>query len=234
MGRREAFRKQGYCVIEDGVDADELAGLRAAAEVLLAEKPSDGSGKFHNIGRGEARRFLRHRHTDFPAVERFLFSEKMRALTEELLGGESYLFNEQFVVKGPNTGASFAWHQDGAYVGFAHLPYLTVWIALDDTVIENGCVYLLPKDLDEDEAIKPHQWDEQGKELVGYSGDDPGRAMTCPAGTIVVFSSTTLHRSGENSTDKHRRAYVCQYTSEPIIDPKTGEVRNFAKPLKAV
>ena len=55
--------------------------------------------------------------------------------------------------------------------------------------------------------------------------------MTCPAGDIVAFSSLTPHRSGSNVTDVPRRAYVCQYSAEPIRDPKTGDLKRFAKPV---
>ena len=145
------------------------------------------------------------------------------------LGGDSFLFNEQFVVKGAGTGASFAWHQDGAYVGFDHRPYLTVWIALDDTTEENGCVYLLPRDLDAQPGLDPHEWQEASRELNGYSGDDPGRPMTCRAGTVVAFSSLTLHRSGDNRTDTPRRAYVCQYSGGTAARPRDWGIEALCK-----
>ncbi len=225
------FRKQGYVIVRDFLTGNELDGLRDAGDQLLSEDPPEVGEGIHDIERGADRRFLRHRHLDFPQMQAVLFSPKMRELTRTLLDGDSYLFNEQYVVKGPRTGASFAWHQDGAYVGFDHAPYLTLWMALDDTTVENGCVYILPRDLDENAGLDPHEWDEDGKELVGYTGEDPGLPMTCPAGTLVAFSSTTLHRSGPNVTDRNRRGYLGQYTSEPLIDPATGAPKRFATPL---
>jgi len=57
--------------------------------------------------------------------------------------------------------------------------------------------------------------------------------MTCKAGSIVAFSSLTLHSSGANVTETPRRAYVCQYSVGPIIDPETGRPKRFARPLIA-
>ncbi len=226
------FRRQGYCILPDPLSAEELSALTDAADTLLGEAvDDDGKGRYHDIGRGEDRRFLRLRHEDFPAVESFLFGDRMRALTTALVGPTPHLFVEQFVVKGANSGASFAWHQDGGYVGFDHKPYVTFWIALDPASEANGCVYLIPRDLDRQPEIEPHRWDEVNKERVGYDGDDPGIPIECPAGTIVAFSSLTLHRSGANTTDRRRRAYVCQYAPEPMIDPATGQQRHFAKPV---
>ena len=225
------FRRQGYTVFPDALAPQDLAMLRKVCDRLLEEPPQDGGKGLHTIGLGEARRFLRHRHADFPDLEDFVLGPSVGAVIEQTLGGAGMLFNEQFVVKGAGKGASFAWHQDSAYVGFDHTPYVTVWIALDDTTEENGCVYILPRDIEAQPGIDKHEWQEDSNELNGYFGDEPGTAMTCPAGTIVAFSSLTLHRSGPNTTGRPRRAYICQYSLEPIRDPETGDLKRFAKPV---
>ncbi|MEO1452329.1 MAG: phytanoyl-CoA dioxygenase family protein [Pseudomonadota bacterium] len=233
MPTADTFQTQGYTTFPGALDADDLATLRTACDTLLNEPVDDGGGDRHKIGLGQARRFLAHRHEEFPQVERFVLGPKIDQIIRTCLRRPGYLFNEQFVVKGSGTGASFAWHQDGAYVGFDHTPYLTVWIALDDTTEANGCVYLQPRNLTEKPGLDPHEWLEASNELNGYTGNDPGQPMTCPAGTIVTFSSLTLHRSGENTTDQPRRAYVCQYSVEPLRDPATGALKRYAKPVAA-
>ena len=231
-GAHVALRKNGYVILECLLDDIELATLQSICDELLAEPPDDDkSGQAHNIGRGEDRRFLRHRHKDIAALKDFVLGRDMKALASGFIGDHPYLFNEQFVVKGPRTGASFAWHQDSAYVGFDHEPYLSVWIALDDTTLENGALYVLPQDLDDGAAIVPHDWDEQGKEKIGYTGSNPGIAAVVPAGSLVIFSSLTLHCSSPNTTEKRRRAYLAQYSPQPIINPDTGAPRIFATPL---
>ena len=229
----ETFRRQGFVLFEDALAADELDTLRTVCDELLNEPIDDGGGNTHRIGLGEKRRFLRHRHPDFPILEDFLLGQTIARITEACGIDDPMLFNEQFVVKGAATGASFAWHQDGAYVGFDHRPYLTVWIALDDATIENGCVFIQPRDLDLQPDLDPHEWQDDSNELNGYFGDEPGVPITCRAGTVVAFSSLTLHRSGENVTRAPRRAYVTQYSSGPINDPATGMPKRFAKPVGA-
>ena len=105
-----AFTSQGYGVQPAALSDAELAMLRTTCDALLAEPPEDGGGNTHNIGKGEARRFLRHRHRDFPELAAFLTSPTMARIVEQCLGTPGYLFNEQFVVKGAGKGASFAWH----------------------------------------------------------------------------------------------------------------------------
>lgn len=227
----DAFRRDGYEVFTQELSEPDLAMLRDTCDTLLAEPPQDGGQGLHNIGLGEQRRFLRHRHGDFPELQAFVLGQTMGRIARECLQADPLLFNEQFVVKGAGKGASFAWHQDSAYVGFDHRPYVTVWIALDDATEENGCVYLLPRDIDAQPGIDPHEWQDDTKELNGYFGEETGAAMRCRAGDIVAFSSLTLHRSGPNTTAKPRRAYIAQYSAEPIRDPATGDLKRFATPL---
>jgi len=229
----ETYRRTGFTTYPNGLSPAELDTLRITCDTLLAEPAEDGGEGMHTIGLGDARRFLRHRHTDFPELQDFVLGNTMARIARECLVAEPYLFNEQFVVKGAGKGASFAWHQDSAYVGFDHAPYVTVWIALDDTTEANGCVYLLPRDIDKDPGIDPHEWQDETNELNGYFGDAPGHPMECEAGTVVAFSSITLHRSGPNSTDKPRRAYIAQYSAEPIRDPDSGDLKRFATPMSA-
>lgn len=229
----DIYRREGFKTYPSALSEEDLATLRSTCDMLLAEPPQDGGKGMHTIGLGEARRFLRHRHTDFPALQDFVLGETMADIARQCLGAEPLLFNEQFVVKGAGKGASFAWHQDSAYVGFDHTPYVTVWIALDDTSEANGCVYLLPRDIDAEPCIDPHEWQDDTNELNGYFGEETGRPMECSAGTVVAFSSITLHRSGPNTTDAPRRAYIAQYSVEPIRDPKNGELKRFATPMAA-
>ncbi len=43
--------------------------------------------------------------------------------------------------------------------------------------------------------------------------------MNVKAGSIVVFSSVTFHRSGANNTNKMRRVWSLQYSPEIIYEP---------------
>lgn len=223
---------RGYAILPNWLDTRELSMLAKVCDALLQEPTDDDmGGQAHDIGRGQDRRFLRHRHRDFPDLAAFVLGEKMRVFLVPFLGATPHLFNEQFVVKGPKTGAAFGWHQDGGYVGFDHRPYISVWIAIDETTEDNGPVYVLPRNLRTDAELVPHHWDPEVKEMVGYTGPDTGVCATVPAGSIVVFSSVTLHRSSRNTTDRARRAYLAQYSSEPLIDPTTRRPKRFATAL---
>ena len=227
--QREQLRKLGHVRCARGVSARELALLRNTCDALLEEPVEDGGNGKHRIGLGKRRRFLSHRHESFPDLEDFLLEGSAARFASGMLGESCMLFNEQFVVKSAHSGASFGWHQDGAYVGFAHRPYLSVWIALDDATAENGCLHVLPRNLVEEGYIEPHAWEESRRELTCLTVDTRGVEIECPAGSMIAFSSLTPHRSGSNTTPWPRRAYLAQYSAEPICDPTTGELKRFAK-----
>ncbi len=227
----DCYFDEGYFVGNEPLPNSNLNLLRNCCNTLLDEPIDDGGGDRHEIGLGKRRRFLAHRHEEFDGLESFILSGPPAIVASKVLGNKFYLFNEQFVVKGPETGASFAWHQDSAYVGYDHKPYVSVWLALDKVNEMNGCLRILPRNLSEKNYIDPHEWDMTSKEMVGYSGNDEGIQVVGPAGMIVVFSSLTLHCSGENISNKNRRAYLVQYSSEPLQHPETGELKRFAKPI---
>jgi ectoine hydroxylase-related dioxygenase (phytanoyl-CoA dioxygenase family) len=231
------FHGSGFCVAESAMTVQQLAVARTAADELVAAANRDQTyppsfmreGEAYNaISKAGNRLFFSNRCEHFPGLEAFIKGQTMATLARQLLGPEVYLFNEQVVVKAPQHGASFAWHQDSGYIRFAHRPYLTLWCALDDSTRENGTVELIPRDIRVDATVNPHQWDEAGANLVGYDGDATGDMLEVTAGSIVAFSSVTLHRTGANRTDRPRRALVCQYTAEPLLRPDTGRPHNRA------
>jgi ectoine hydroxylase-related dioxygenase (phytanoyl-CoA dioxygenase family) len=177
------------------------------------------------------RRYFVHAYAHSPAIRAFLRSDLMTEVARAALGETVYLFNEQYVVKAAERGMTFGWHQDSGFIAYAHRPYLTCWIALDDVSEANGTVYLLPYERARTRHVVEHVRDERTNDMVGYFGDDPGDPVNAPAGSIVCFSSTLFHRSGPNTTDRMRRVYVAQYSAEPILDEDRSAPRHLADPL---
>lgn len=224
------YRSQGWVVLPDPLSPGWVSRLSAVCDQLL-NAPVFGDAAHHDLDLGSRRRFLRHSHTREPDVKEVLLEGPLGQAARRLIGETCFLFNEQFVVKGAEHGSSFAWHQDGVYVDIPHRTYLSLWVALDDANEENGCLYLLDRNLDKNEMLTPHVWNDEMRERVGYHGSDSGRPILAPLGTVVAFSSATMHRSGKNRTAAKRRAFLAQYSCEPILDPQTGKPRNFAKPV---
>lgn len=225
--QREQYHEQGYMVLERVIPPGMLTMLREECHYFVGYE--DGSldergVKTNGITHRGSRYFIGNRYRASHRLWRFIYSEVMAEICRATIGDDVYLFNEQWVVKGPDAGMKFAWHQDSGYVKrrmqqTKHRPYLSAWCALDDVSEANGTVYVLPHARGGTRStIHDHTQEEKTNDLVGYTGSDPGIAVTCPAGSIVAFTSYTLHRSGVNSTSDMRRVYLAQYSNEPILD----------------
>jgi ectoine hydroxylase-related dioxygenase (phytanoyl-CoA dioxygenase family) len=229
------FHDEGFLVLESVLPAGDLAVLRGECERLIDERDRemDGLGVAMLDLDHRGRRYFLHAYDTSPAVRRFLLSDLMAEIAHAVLGDTVYLFNEQYVVKAAERGMRFAWHQDSGFIGYEHPPYLTCWIALDDVTEANGTVYLLPYSRAGTRDVVEHVHDEQTNDMVGYSGPDPGDPVVVPAGSVVAFSSTALHRSGPNTTDRMRRVYVAQYSPAPILSEDGSGPRHLAQEIRS-
>lgn len=217
---RQQYHEEGFFVLERALPEAHLELLRCVAgdavEVMNARMDAAGTDRIGINLRG--RRYftdmLSHERTELRKV---LFSELLADICRATIGEDAYLFWEQYVLKGADPDTKFAWHQDSGYVHEDHLPYVTVWIALDDITEANGSVYLLPFSRSGIRSYIKHVKNEQTNDEICYFGNDPGDPVIVPAGSVVVFSSVTIHRSGPNLSDKMRRVYIAQYSPEVIM-----------------
>lgn len=230
-GRR--FRDEGSFVFEGAIEAENLALLQRECQRLVDEREAEmdrlGLDVLDLDHRG--RRYFLHGYDTSAVLRQFLTSDFMVQVARTALGDTVHLFNEQFVVKAADHGLRFGWHQDSGFIGYPHEPYLTCWIPLDDVDTDNGTIWLLPYSRAGTRARVEHFLDPETNDLIGYDGDDPGDPLVLSAGDIACFSSTVFHRSGPNTTGRIRRAFVAQYSAQPILDEDGSGPRHLAVPL---
>jgi ectoine hydroxylase-related dioxygenase (phytanoyl-CoA dioxygenase family) len=220
--QKKQYEEQGFFILEKVIPEEELEVIRKECGELIAEQEKEmdelGTDEL-NLSRRNSRYFVFLAYKNRPQLGNFIFSGRMAEICKATIGANAYLFWEQFVVKGTDKkGAEFTWHQDSGYVDYIHKPYVNAWIPLNDVNEENGTVYLLPYGLAGTKEKVEHKPVPNSKDREGYFGPEKGIPANCPAGSIVVFSSTCFHRSGANNTDKMRRAYAIQFSPEIIYE----------------
>lgn len=237
--QKRQYRDDGYMILERVIPPDLLTLLREECSYFLGYKDAllDAAGQTTDgITHRGSRYFIGNYYRLSARMWRFLFSPVMAEIAQAALGPNVYLFHEQWVVKGAEQGMKFGWHQDSGYITSVdkqsrHKPYLTCWCPLDDVTEENGTVSILPHARGGTRAgVLSHQKEIGTNDLIGYQGDDPGLPVTVPAGSVVAFTSLTLHRSGANTTSQMRRVHLPQYSSEPILS-STGKLWALAVPF---
>lgn len=231
---RQQYREEGYFILEDAVPAEHLQIMRDSCDHLIdlmhQEMDRLGTDHIHISHRGK-RYHIAKKYDQPPRLHEYVFSDLMAEVCRATIGDDACLFYDQYVVKAADQGIRFAWHQDGGYLGFPHRPYVTVWAAVDDMTVENGTAWVMSSSAIGIRSLVEHIRDPETGDKVGYFGSEPGVPAVVPAGSLVVFSSLTFHCSGANTTDRMRRAYVTQYSPEPIHKPGSDEPMHLAVPF---
>lgn len=231
---RQQFLDEGYFILEQVIRDEHLKLLRTAADrfidLMHAEMDRLGTDHLHISHRGK-RYHVAKKYDQVPGLDRFVFGDLMADICRSTIGDTAYLFYDQYVIKAAERGLPFSWHQDSGYLGFPHRPYVTCWCAVDDMTLENGTAFVLPYSSIGIKSLVEHIRDPVTGDKAGYFGREPGVPAIVPAGSVVVFSSLCFHRSGPNTTDQMRRAYVTQYSPEIIRQPGRTEPFHLAVPF---
>ena len=229
--QKNQYREEGFTIIPDFLDSKELDTVRLACDKSIDAIENDmherriREDRINVLGK---KYFINNARRSFPELERIIFSEKTAEVCRGTIGETAYLHNEQFVVKMMDTATSFAWHQDSGYSVYQggaaqHKPYVTFWVALDDMCEANGTISILPYSRSPSRMLIEHVWDDNANAMVGYKGTDKGDLVEVRAGSLVVFSSFLLHKSGANKTSRPRRSFFMAFTPELFTYEETSK-----------
>ncbi|CAF1012234.1 unnamed protein product [Adineta steineri] len=121
-----------------------------------------------------------------------------------------------------------AWHLDVPNWSFTTLHSISVWIALDDATLENGCMYFMPgsnKVVEERFYASNNKFPETkiGKNLSDVFNTYPElkQRQTVPvvlkAGSASFHSGHLIHGAGANMTSERRAAMTIQMMPDNMI-----------------
>ncbi|CAN5549915.1 hypothetical protein BH10ACT1_BH10ACT1_12790 [soil metagenome] len=209
-----SYDEQGFVVVPDLVDAATLAEVVADVDGYEAEIDALLRTQEHgrvSIAEAGAITFAVHLVARSALLRRLSAHPRVVALCRDLLGPDVRLYWDQAVYKKPEKPRRFPWHQDNGYAFVEPQQYLTVWMALTDATVQNGCPQVVPG-LHREGTLRHRYVEPLGWECL----EDAPDAIAAPvaAGGAVVFSSLTPHLTGPNSTDAVRKAYILQYAPD--------------------
>lgn len=170
-----------------------------------------------------------HADTPFhfgPAIFDVLVNRRLLDLVEDLIGPEITSNPIQHVrLKPPATKlhgdeirahiAATDWHQDRAV---AHedgdaTQMVTVWLAISDATVENGCLQVIPGK----PQMYPHCPKKQTGIADGFLDLDKAQPLPVRAGGAVLFHPLTPHASLDNLSENFRWSFDIRYnvTGQP-------------------
>ena len=146
----------------------------------------------------------------------FCKNEIILNFVEQLIGPNFALWNSSFFAKPAINGHATPWHQDGQYWPIRPLATCTVWLAIDDATIENGCLRFI-KGSHIDQKLKAHNIN-NGKnltlnqELVKEEYDEKKAVnLILKRGQISLHDVYLVHGSEANNSPKARRAITMRF-----------------------
>lgn len=209
-----AFDRDGYVVVPELLTADEVAAVVAETDRFEAEADAflaTMDDERLSIAERGAITFSVHLAARSPVLADLTRHPRIVDLCADLVGPDVRLYWDQAVYKKPEKPRRFPWHQDNGYAFVEPQQYLTVWLALTDATVENGCPWVVPG-LHRGGTLRHTYVDPLGYECL--SDPEGAVAAPVPAGGAVVFSSLTPHLTGPNTTGSVRKAYILQYAPD--------------------
>ncbi len=198
------YHEDGYVIPQQfSLGEDELADLRARHARLVAKHPEFYNYCSHLLAFDLA--FLNYaRH---PAI---------LEMVGQVLGPDFALWNSSFFAKPAADGKRTPWHQDGEYWPIRPLATCTVWIAIDDSTPENGCLRIIPGS-HKDQRLRAHHTYEGNDVTLNQELNadefDEAKAfdMVLKAGQVSLHDVYLLHGSEANHSPKPRRGMTLRY-----------------------
>jgi ectoine hydroxylase-related dioxygenase (phytanoyl-CoA dioxygenase family) len=152
-----------------------------------------------------------------------LWNPRFLMAASQLLSNKPVRFwHDQLFCKPAKQGGVVAWHQDYSYwTRTKPVAHLTCWCSLDDSTIENGCLQYVPGS---------HRWGLLDKpplagDLMGIKNflteEQLSQFNPVPvevkAGEAIFHHPLTLHGSGENKSERPRRAFVINVFEDGVV-----------------
>ena len=221
-----AFDRDGYLVVENLLTPEEVLYYRDVYEQFLDDKIS--TGKFRSdlggFSAGDKPAEIRERITQIMLPGRLLpdllqqpLHVKTLAMAKALLGEDMDMDFDMLIDKAPFTNTPTPWHQDCAYwISMPDTRAASCWVALDDTVKDNGCMWYIP--CSHRLPMRQHRTaGSGGGALMCDASEQEGVAVEIKAGSCVWHQGATLHYSRGNSTGMRRRAFINNFRPAAMV-----------------
>jgi phytanoyl-CoA hydroxylase len=201
---RAQFDRDGYAIYENVIDSDLVGEASAHVDWLLEKNPGLRPEQLHN-----------NLMTHDPFWVRLVADPRLVDIAAEYIGGDVALFASHYISKPPGDGQPVLWHQDGAYWPLEPMEVVTLWLAVDPSLPENGCMRVIPgtqeMDLQEMHATSGDQ------NVLGSAmeddkvQEDKAVDLVLQPGDVSVHHPNIVHGSNANTSPTRRCGLTIRY-----------------------
>lgn len=225
------YRNNGFVVIEDFLTPDELEHWRDAVTTAVKERGGIKiPGKQIKVGEADginedadyyAKVFdqLLNLWQTSEQVKELMLDQRIGKMAAQLAGVDGIsIWHDQALIKRP-WGNPTAWHLDTPFWSFSDRNAISIWVALDNATLENGCLFFIPGS---------HKQTGFNKITIGRNMDGifdvypelrTATTVAAPmkAGSCSFHNGLTVHGANANMTSGFRRAMTCAYMPDGNI-----------------
>src|SRR5689334_10352366 len=202
----DSYRENGFVAIEHFLDDDELQKWRDVTEDAVVKRLRDRSG-FTNQTNPEdyyAKVFTQCvRLADtHEGVAKLMINPELGRVAATLAGVDGIrIWHDQALIK-PPFGNPTAWHLDNPYWSFTSRDAISVWIALDDATLANGCMWYMPGTHKTATGANAGIAEKASELFRLYPEWREIAPVSCPctAGSAVFHNGLVAHGAGSNMT----------------------------------
>jgi phytanoyl-CoA hydroxylase len=215
--KKDFYQKNGFVVIEDFLDLGELETWRRVTEDAVQKRliERDGLTNQDDPDKYYSQVFIQCvRLADtHEGMAKLMLDARLGEAAATLAGVDGIrIWHDQALFKQPY-GNPTAWHLDDPYWSFFSPNAISIWVALDNATLANGCLWYLPG------THKSARFENVGigeniaslfKVYPEWKNID---AVPAPAsaGSAVFHNGLIAHGAGANMTRYPRRAMTCAY-----------------------
>jgi ectoine hydroxylase-related dioxygenase (phytanoyl-CoA dioxygenase family) len=208
---RSDYERDGYVIYRNVLSPDLVEEASGHVDWLQEQHPDVRPEQLHHT-------LL----TDDPFWVRLVSDPSLVDIAASFIGQDVALFASHYICKPPFSGEPVLWHQDAAYWPLEPMEVVTLWLAIDRSSPENGCVRVIPGS-HRKEVFGLRSNDEVpsvfGTESAVEVDESEAVDMVLEPGDVEVHHPNILHSSRANLSPNRRCGLTVRYipTSTRIV-----------------
>lgn len=236
------YRSQGYVVPRFQLAEERVVRLRVALDRVIDANPETRPEQLVSVHINGKNAEGVSGDSEFLAIAR---DPSILDMVEQCIGPDVILWGCQAFCKPPGDGMEVPWHQDGHYWPIRPLATCTVWIAIDDSSVENGCLRVIPgshreqtlwthsrsdrKDVVLNQKVADSRFDESSAVNVELKagqmslhdvylthGSNPNHSARRRAGLAIRYMPATSHFSRGVDAAGTNAGYAVDFSTRPL------------------
>jgi phytanoyl-CoA hydroxylase len=149
-----------------------------------------------------------------PFWVRLVGDDRLLDIAALFVGPDIALFASHYISKPPFSGQQVLWHQDGAYWPLEPMNVVTLWLAVDESTPENGCLRIIPGS-HKGELHELRERNDTDNVLGSESAVDVDESnaidVILSPGDVEVHHPAIMHGSNANTSARRRCGLTIRY-----------------------